>query len=74
MMSQMDFTAALSDCGVAWRFSGRGRPVPDASAFEYLFGDEPSPPLVWRLDCDNGGEFLNHPLLAYLHERKKPVA
>lgn len=25
-------------------------------------------------DCDNGGEFLNHHLLAYLHGRKKPVA
>ncbi len=26
------------------------------------------------LDCDNGGEFLNHHLLAYLHGRKQPVA
>ena len=25
-------------------------------------------------DCDNGSEFLNHHLLGYLHERKKPVA
>jgi len=25
-------------------------------------------------DCDNGGEFLNHHLLAYMHQRKKPVA
>lgn len=25
-------------------------------------------------DCDNGSEFLNHHLLAYLHKRKKPVA
>ena len=27
-----------------------------------------------RFDCDNGGECLNHHLLACLHERKKPVA
>ncbi len=26
------------------------------------------------LDCDNGGEFLNHHLLTYLHGRKQPVA
>ena len=25
-------------------------------------------------DCDNGSEFLNHHLLGYLHQRKKPVA
>jgi hypothetical protein len=25
-------------------------------------------------DCDNGSEFLNHHLLRYLHERKRPVA
>jgi hypothetical protein len=25
-------------------------------------------------DCDNGSEFLNHHLLGYLHERKRPVA
>jgi hypothetical protein len=25
-------------------------------------------------DCDNGSEFLNHHLLSYLHQRKKPVA
>jgi len=25
-------------------------------------------------DCDNGSEFLNHHLLAYLHQRRKPVA
>ena len=26
------------------------------------------------LDCDNGGEFLNHHLLTYLHGRQPPVA
>jgi hypothetical protein len=25
-------------------------------------------------DCDNGSEFLNHHLLGYLHQRKRPVA
>ena len=25
-------------------------------------------------DCDNGSEFLNHHLLGYLHERRRPVA
>jgi len=29
---------------------------------------------VLGFDCDNGGEFLNHHLLAYLHQRKEPVA
>ena len=32
------------------------------------------PFVLLGFDGDNGREFLNHPLLHYLHERKKPVA
>jgi len=32
------------------------------------------PFVLLGFDCDNGSEFLNHHLLGYLHERKRPVA
>jgi hypothetical protein len=35
---------------------------------------EESLPFTLRgLDSDNGGEFINHHLVQYLHQRKKPV-
>jgi hypothetical protein len=36
--------------------------------------EERLPFALLGFDCDNGSEFLNHHLLAYLHERPAPVA
>jgi hypothetical protein len=72
-----DFLWSLTYTDIATQWT-EGRAVWNKGAAGVLAAtravEEELPFALLGFDCDNGSEFLNHHLLGYLHQRKKPVA
>jgi hypothetical protein len=72
-----DFLWSLTYTDIATQWT-EGRAVWNKGAAGVLAAtrtvEEGLPFALLGFDCDNGSEFLNHHLLGYLHQRKRPVA